>query len=267
MEKDIKAYLKSFRIDPSEINIVSAHYEFEDKKSSYETINRLKFNQGQMKTLTVEIVFEDKNGMNQTHEALKKLALNHKRGLETEWLSYPGCAELMLKIKSPTDSLCLELPRVGFPKRILTPSYKSPVQIKVPKNDFDLLNILSLHGIYSDENQDRIPDNINASLIISEDCALREITSIASRLILHTAGASFPLAYLDSEIDDPKELRNPIIIGQNNTLYKELEKKGKLKKGDLKPGTASLQIVPQAFNQSTAVVMSFTMFLLVLRNS
>ena len=256
VEKDIKNYLKSHEINSPQINVISAHYTFEDKESSYETINRLKFNRGQIKTLHVDLMFETKNDSEQAYEALEKLAFKHKRGLETETLSYPGCAETVLNIKAPTDSHTLEIPRVGYPKRILTPSYKSPVQIKVPKSDFDLLNMLSLQGIYSDGNQDRIPDNIHTSLIIPENSGLREITSFSSRLTLHTAGASFPLSYLDSEIEEPKELRNPIILGKDNVLYKELVKTGKLKEPDLKPGTAVLQIVPQAFNQSTAVVLA-----------
>lgn len=256
VEKDLKTYLKSHEIDPPEIKITSAYYEFEDMKSSYETINRLEFNQGQIKTLNMDLIFETKNDSEQAHEALKNLAFNHKRGIETEILSYPGCAELVLNLKASTGSYTLELPRVGFPKRILTPSYKSPVQIKVPKNDFDLLDMLSLKGFYSDGNQDRIPDDIHTSLIIPENFSLREITSFASRLTLHTAGASFPLSYLDSEIEEPKKLRNPIIIGQNNILHKELVKTGKLMEPDFNPGTASIQIVSQAFNKSTAVVMT-----------
>jgi len=256
VEKDLKTYLASQEIDPSEIKITSAYYEFKDKESSYETINRLKFNQGQIKTLNVDLIFENQNHTKKAYKALMNLAVNHKRGLETDILSYPGCAELVLNIQAPTDSFTLELPRVGYPKRILTPSYKSPVRIKVPKSDFDLLNMLSLQGIYSDGNQDRIPDNIHTSLIIPESFGSREITSLASRLTLHTAGASFPLTYLDSEMDEPKQIQNPIIIGKDNTLYKELVKTGKLKEPELKPGTAFLQMIPQAFNQSTAAVLS-----------
>ena len=59
VEEDIKAYLKSLQITIPEINIISALYEFSDKESSYETINRLEFNQDQIKTLTVDLVFEN----------------------------------------------------------------------------------------------------------------------------------------------------------------------------------------------------------------
>ena len=256
VEKDIKTYLKLLHITIPEVNIISALYDFPDKESSYETINRLEFNQDQIKSLTVELVFENTNDRNQAYKALQDLTVNHKRGLETEVLSYPGCAELSLCIKSQRDSRALKIPRVGYPKRILTPSYKSPVRIKVKENDFDLIDMLSLSGIYSDKNQDRIPDDINTSLIVQEKGSLREIASFSSRLTLHTAGASFPLTYLDSEIEKPEELPNPIIIGKDNILFKKLIKTGKLSEPDLKPETAAVCIVPQAFNKSNAVVIS-----------
>jgi len=256
VEKDIKTYLKPLHITIPEVNIISALYDFPDKESSYETINRLEFNQDQIKSLTVELVFENTNDRNQAYKALQDLTVNHKRGLETEVLSYPGCAELSLCIKSQMDSRTIKIPRMGYPKRILTPSYKSPVRIKVKENDFDLIDMLSLSGIYSDKNQDRIPDDINTSLIVPEKGSLREIASFSSRLTLHTAGASFPLTYLDSEIEKPEELPNPIIIGKNNILFKKLIKTGKLIEPDLKPETAAVCIVSQAFNKSNAVVIS-----------
>mgnify|MGYP001040938316 CR=1 FL=1 len=256
VEEDIKAYLKSRHITIPEVNIISALYEFPDKESSFETINRLQFNRDQIKILTIDLVFENTNDRNEASEALQDLALNHKRGLETEVLSYPGCAELNLRIKSQKDSRALKVPRVGYPKRILTPSYKSPVKTKVKENDFDLIDMLSLSGIYSDKNQDKIPDDINTSLIVPEKGSLREIASLSSRLTLHTAGASFPLTYLDSEIEKPEELPNPIIIGKDNSLYKELVKTGKLIEAELKPGTAAAYRVTQAFNKSNAVVLS-----------
>ncbi len=256
VEEDIKAYLKSRHITIPKINIISALYEFPDKESSYETINRLEFNQDQIKILTIDLVVENKNDMYQAYEALQDLTVNHKRGLGTEMLSYPGCAGLSLRIKAPKDSTALKVPRVGYPKRILTPSYKSPVKTKVKENDFDLIDMLSLSGIYLDKNQDRIPDDINTSLIVPEKGSLREIASLSSRLTLHTAGASFPLTYLDSEIEKPEELPNPIIIGKDNSLYEELVKTGKLSEIELQPGTAAAHIVTQAFNKSNAVVLS-----------
>ncbi len=256
VKKDIKTYLESLGIDRPQINIISALYEFPEKESSYETINRLEFNQDQIKTLTVDLVLENTNDMNKAYEALQDLTVSHKRGLEIGVLSYPGCAELRLRIKTQKDSRMLKIPRVGYPKRILTPSYKSPVKIKVKENDFDLIDMLSLSGIYSDKNQDRIPDDINTFLIVPEKGSLREIASLSSRLTLHTAGASFPLTYLDSEIEKPEEVPNPIIIGKENSLYKELVKTGKLIETECKPGTAAAYRVFQAFNKSNAVVLS-----------
>ncbi|MBD3413454.1 MAG: hypothetical protein GF421_03360 [Candidatus Aminicenantes bacterium] len=256
VEEDIQSYLKSSGVASSQPHISSALYEFVDKDSSYETINRLKFNQGQIKTLSVDLVFDDEKDKRQSCNALKSLMVDHNRGQKTKILSYPGCGEVVFRIRSKKGSDLLSLPRVGYPKRILTPSYKSPVTLKVLKKDFDLSNMLSLRGIYSDGNQDRIPDNIKTSIIIPEDSQMAETSLLASRLVLHTAGASFPLTVLDCEIKEPENIQNPIIIGKTNALYKELVKTGKLKPPDLKPGTAAAGIIPQAFNESAAVVIT-----------
>jgi hypothetical protein len=72
---------------------------------------------------------------------------------------------------------------------------------------------------------------------------------------MSSAGASFPLVYLDKEVENPKSLPAPILIG-DNALSLSLEKAGKLRKPALGPGQASAVIVPAAFQKSSALVVS-----------
>ena len=49
---------------------------------------------------------------------------------------------------------------------------------------------------------------------------------LASRLVLDTAGASFPVFYLDNEIENRKMLAAPVLVG-SNALLQDLQRIGK----------------------------------------
>ena len=89
---------------------------------------------------------------------------------------------------------------MGYPRRILTPSCKSPLSPITKGKDYDLLNIFSLEGFYSDVNNDTIPDDLDTSIIIPQNANIEGIDKLASRLVMDSAGASFPILYLEEEI-------------------------------------------------------------------
>jgi hypothetical protein len=72
--------------------------------------------------------------------------------------------------------------------------------------------------------------------------------------VLGTAGASFPIVQLDSEIDGRKALAAPVLVGENG-LAADLIKTGKLKLPALGPGEGIIKIVPKAFGKSSALVV------------
>lgn len=255
VEDDLRGLFGEKGIKFENIAIKTAIYEFLPKKSSRESIKRLNFNQGEIKNLIVEIDFPDSNQQNLALEALKELKNQHRKGLKTDFLSYSGCALLSFDLQSDVKTDTVSLERMGYPKRILTPSYKTPFKQKISGKDFDLLNLFSSKALYSDSNKDHILDKLDTSIIIPEQSGIKETALLASRLILPTAGASFPIVYTEDEIENKKNLVSPILIGSNNSLIKELTKTGKLKLPDLKEGWGIANIVSHAFNKSNALVV------------
>jgi len=256
LEKDLAGFLEDQGIMPDHITIQAALYEFPSTELLQQALRRLKFNSGEIQNLTVNIHFSDEKQKEKALQALESLRLQQMRGLKTDVLNYPGCARITFELFRAGEKSQVELQRLGFPKRILTPSYKPPVRARISGKNFDLLEIFSTQGFYSDSDNDRIPDSLNTTLVIPRNSSFFGVSPLASRLVLGTAGASFPVISLDKEIENPKSLVAPVLIGRDNSLNQELIKKGKLKIPDLEKGWGMAQVVPEAFNKSNALALA-----------
>ncbi|MGD2246040.1 MAG: hypothetical protein PVI11_05790, partial [Candidatus Aminicenantes bacterium] len=256
LEKDLVRFLEETGVKPEKIILKSALYEFPEVEHIPHPLKRLRFNSGEIKALTIGIHLPDKQQKENTLHALESLRLRHLKGQDTDILTYPGCGQINFMLHHKDDMSEAHLLRVGFPKRMLTPSHKTPSRARISGKDFDLLELFSSKGFYSDSDNDRILDTINTSLIIPHDSDILGAIPFASRLVLDTAGASFPLIYLDKEIEERKFLKAPVLIGQKNSLNEELIKKGKLKMPSLEESWGVAKIVPQAFNKSNALAIA-----------
>ncbi|MGD2246054.1 MAG: M14 family metallopeptidase [Candidatus Aminicenantes bacterium] len=256
LENDLKHFLKSAGSESQDIAIVTAAYEFPVFKSPHEAIQRLRFNSGEIKDLSVRIEFPNQNQMERAHQALQSLLQSQKKGERTEVLNYSGCRQMTIELRYGEEQLHLRIRRAGFPKRILTPSYKSPVRSRTPGKNFDLLSLLTPKGLYSDRDRDNHADGVDTRIIIPPGEMDMGTEKLASRLVLGSAGASFPLVQLDTEIENPKNLLAPILIGENNRFNRELLKTAKLKIPTLEKGWGLVTVVPQALNKSNALVVT-----------
>jgi hypothetical protein len=254
-EDDLATFFKDVDVRFERALIQAALYEFPPTDSPHESLQRLKFNAGEIKTMQVKIDFPDTEQKERALDALKELKSHHQKGLRTHLLTYPGCAQIVFELRSGSQHSHCYLRRVGYPKRLLTPSYRSVSRPKIKGKDFDLLKMFSTEGFYSDINGDKIQDKIDSKIIIPQDTSIEGVSALASRMILSSAGGSFPLLYLDKEVEDEKELISPILIGATNTLHKSLIKTGKLKPPPLLPGQGLATIIPKAFNPSNALVV------------
>lgn len=255
LEKDLQRFLKDKGINTEEVQIQTALYEFFPAKSPHDSIKRLRFNTGEIKNLFIEISFPGKEQENEAFQALEKLRIQHNRGQKTDIFSYSGCAQITFILKSASENSRVVLPRMGYPKRILTPSYKRQVKPKISGKDFDLTSLFSAKGLYSDSNKDGILDTLDSLIIIPQNAVTMGAEQLTSRLTLGSAGASFPILSIDKEIENEKALKAPILIGQNNKLNQELLKTAKLKIPPLQNGRGAVKIVPQAFNESNALTI------------
>jgi len=255
VEKDLAQFLENNNIQDFHISIQSALYDFPSFESPHESIKRLKFNNGEIKQLAIHVDFPSKEEKGKALKVLERLSLLHSKGEQTNVLSYTGCAKIQINLRCQQETSQISLTRLSHPKRILTPSYKSIRKPKISGKDFDLISFFSGNGVYSDENKDGILDHLDSIIVIPQDFISKEISSLVSRFVLSCAGASFPILYLDKEIEDAKTLVAPILIGNNNALIKDLCKIGKIKIPELPKGFAMAKVILQAFNKSNALAI------------
>jgi hypothetical protein len=255
LEKDLSKFLEKPGIKPERITIKEASYEFPRTKSPHQSLRRLEFRSGEIKNLLVEIDFPDKKQKDKAFEAFESLRLQHQKGQSPDVLSYPGCARITFILRSKNEISKTFLRRLGYPKRILTPSYKAPIKPRSTGKNFDLLSLFSAKGFYTDTDKDSILDKLDTSIIIPQNSGLLGQARLASRLVLNTTGASFPILFLDKEIEEQKALVSPVLIGHDNILSIELIKKGKLKMPPLQKNWAVAKVVPEAFNKSNALAI------------
>jgi hypothetical protein len=137
---------------------------------------------------------------------------------------------------------------------MLTPAYKTPKKRNIPERDFDLLTLFSAQGLYSDSDKDGLLDGLDTTIVIPDSLNALGLVPLASRLVLPTTGASFPILYLESEIDDIKALPAPLLIGDSG-FSRELIKMGKLRHPSLGKSQALIQVVPKAFNKTNALAV------------
>ncbi|MDH7512559.1 MAG: M14 family metallopeptidase, partial [Clostridiales bacterium] len=220
--------------------------------SARDSIKRLKFETGEIKDLHVKLEFSDRKSREKALAALERLKHQHRRGERTDILTYPGCGQITFILPDAGTERTILLPRVSYPKRMLTPGYKTPKKRNIPERDFDLLTLFSAQGLYSDSDKDGLLDGLDTTVVIPDGLNSLGLAPLASRLVLPTAGASFPILYFEREIDDIKALPAPLLIGES-AFCRELVRTGKLRLPSLEKGQALVQVVPKAFSKSNAL--------------
>jgi hypothetical protein len=253
LEKDLGGFLAAAGITLQKTIVKEAVYEFTATPPVADGLQALAFDQGQIRELLIEVRLPDDADRQKAADALLALAADQRHGGRTSLLSYPACAALTFELSCGSARSKVTLPRTGATKRLLTPAFKERPADAAAK-EFDLLGLFSAKGAYADTDHDGVPDALDAVAVIPPDLAGLGLADLASRIVLGTAGASFPLVQIDSEVESRKALAAPILVG-GNALTGDLIKAGKLKVPALEAGTGFLRIVPKAFGKSTALVV------------
>ncbi|MCJ7681539.1 MAG: hypothetical protein MUP70_12490, partial [Candidatus Aminicenantes bacterium] len=254
VEKDLQGMLEREQIADVRAVFRKVHYHFPSVKTPHDALKQLRFSMGEIRELQAFLEFSDPEAQAAAAYAFERLRLDQRKGLRTGLLNYPGCALISIEIRGPSQSRTVSLPRLGYPKRMLTPGYRSVSNPDIPEHTFDLLNLLEPGGLYADSDGDRIPDRLDTTLILAETDVPTASTSFASRLVLHTAGASFPLLFLPDEIEEPDQVINPVFIGRSK-LTERLIQTGRLKVPEMSPGWGMARIVAGALNKTTGLVL------------
>ncbi len=254
LERDVGVFLEAKGLNLQRTIIKSALYDFPPPPKGPSPLRKLAWNAGEIANLTVEIHFTDENDLAAAAGAFEDLRLLRLQGKQSETLSYPGCAAISVGLRFGKKSRDVVLPRQGYPKRMLTASYKDAPRAESLSREFDLAGLFTPRGLYTDADRDGIADGFDARIIIPESSAPRAVTALASRCMLDTAGATFPIVALDREVESRKILRTPLLVGPN-TLTQELLRLGKLVPPPLQTGQGLAAVVPRAFNASAALVV------------
>lgn len=253
LEADLAEFLSREKIRPQETIVREALYEFPVRPQAANALQDLAFDQGQIKNLAVEVHFAGDGDFQRGLTALRGLLGEQRKGLKTEVLSYPGCGRLTFELRSGKSRDEVSLPRTGSTKRLLTPAFRERPGSDPAGKEFDLLSLFSTRGFYSDQDRDAILDGLDSSVVIPKGQAFKGAEELASRLMLATAGGSFPIVILDSEVESRRALAAPILLGPNS-LTADLIKTGKLKLPALDGFSGLARVVPKAFGKSSALV-------------
>ena len=252
LERDITQYLTSEGVTLQKTIVRSVLYEFPPLKKGAGTLKKLAFAAGEIKDLAVDIYLTDDDDLNRTFKAVDAVREQHLRGQKSDLLSYAGCAQLTFGLRYGKRALQAVLPRLGYPKRMLTPGFKDASRVDGAGKDFDLANLFSTRGFYGDMDKDGILDTLDAKIVIPPVGAARGVGPLAVKLMLNTAGGAFPIVYLDKEIESRKSLVAPILVGPS-ALVQDLQRTGKLRMPPLEGAWGLAQVVPKAFNKSNAL--------------
>jgi hypothetical protein len=254
LEDDLARFLAVAGVKFQKTVIRDALYEFPIDAGTSDGLRALAFDQGQIKNLNVEIHFTDDADRKKAQDALLLLERQRPKGVRTDVLSYPACAALTFELCFGDAKSQVILPRTGATKRLLTPGFKERPNAESAGREFDLLGLFSTKGVYSDQDKDGIVDAVDSSIVIPDDFRSGDIAELSSRLVLATAGASFPLIQLQAEVESRKALAAPILVG-DNALTLDLIKTGKLKPPALDDAGGLIKVVPKAFGKSSALIV------------
>jgi hypothetical protein len=204
--------------------------------------------------------------------ALDDLERAHRRGLEPGTLNFAEVARTTVELVADGRvSSVVAVSRSGLNPRTLTPPIDpnelapdSPGERGRPADAaaagrgkvFDLTNVFSIDGWYGDAYTDLIADRTDASIVIGPDADAIGAAHIAGRLGLETTGITLPVARTDDDVRDPAREPSPILVGRDNRLVRDLEKIGRVRLDDLKPGEGAVQVVPNAFGGVTATTIA-----------
>ena len=254
LEKDLAAFLTAAGLESRSTVVREALYEFPAAAPVSDGLEALSFDQGQIRDLKIEVRFAAEAERRKAEDAFLALAAGQRRGERTAVLSYPGCAALTFELRAGPAVSKVVLPRTGASKRLLTPRFKERPAADPTGKEFDLLGLYSLKAAYGDQDKDGIADSLEAVIVAPRETPGPGLAELASRLVLGTAGASFPIVMSDEEIESRRALLCPILVGAN-AMTDDLEKTGRLGPPALAAGAGSVRIVPKAFGKSSAAVV------------
>jgi hypothetical protein len=143
----------------------------------------------------------------------------------------------------------------------LLPDEPSETMLAAPPSapevsDFTLSDLYTLDGIFSDTNEDLVPDRVDAYVSLHGADAPAGPIDLAARIGLESAGIRLPLVRAAGQDDYPEALGFPILYGIGHYQTERLREEGRLYSPSGGPGEGFIEMVPEAFEDNHGLVIS-----------
>lgn len=123
------------------------------------------------------------------------------------------------------------------------------------KESLDLSTLYTKDGLLGDSDSDEIPDRVDALLAPGTD-GVAGLPDLAARLGLESTGLVVPLVVPAAEVEAPSSHPPLVLAGTGNPLTDQLADSGRVDSETLAPGEGLIQLVPDAFGEKPALVMT-----------
>ncbi|HVH54688.1 MAG TPA: M14 family metallopeptidase [Vicinamibacterales bacterium] len=123
------------------------------------------------------------------------------------------------------------------------------------KETLDLSNLYTPDGLFGDSDSNLISDRLDA-VLVPNGSGVNRIIDLGARLGLESAGLVVPVAQPADSIDDPSSQPTMVLIGTSHPIVDRLVKDKKVEIPSLQPGEGLIQVVPKAFGDKRAVIVT-----------
>ena len=122
--------------------------------------------------------------------------------------------------------------------------------------DFTLSDLYTIRGLFSDTNEDLVADRVDAYISLHGADAPSGPIDLATRIGLESAGIRLPLVRTAGQDDYPETLGLPILYGIGHYQTERLREEGRLHTAGGEPTEGFIEMVPEAFEDEHALVIS-----------
>ena len=123
-------------------------------------------------------------------------------------------------------------------------------------SDFTLSELYTIEGLFSDTNEDLVADRVDAYISLHGADAPAGPVDLAARIGLESAGIRLPLVRTAGQDDYPETLGLPILYGIGHYQTERLREGGRLHTDAGEPTEGFVEMVPEAFEDEHALVIS-----------
>lgn len=121
--------------------------------------------------------------------------------------------------------------------------------------DFTLSDLYTVRGLFSDTNDDLVPDRTDAYLSLQGGAAAGAIVDFAARIGLETAGMRLPIVTVDRQEEAPESAGFPIAAGVEQYQLSRLRREQKLHAAGAASGEGFIELVNRGFGGRNGIVL------------